>query len=62
MRPSESLLEPANVYGNQDCWLETTHLIVMSKDPPSLMDTMALKGTFGGGRCSDLTMLGCEAK
>ena len=44
MRPSESLLEPANVYGNQDCWLETTHLIAMSKDPSSLIDGVGLEG------------------
>ena len=60
--PLHCALEGAYDYGNQDCWPRSTHLIVMSKDPPSLMDTMALKGTFGGGRCSDLTMLGCEAK
>ena len=56
------MLEPANVYGNQDCWPKTTHLIAMSKDPSSLMDIMALEGNIGRVGALIFRSIGFEAK
>ena len=40
-----------NRFLNQDCWPIITHLIIIDKDPSSLMDDLALEGTFGFFTC-----------
>ena len=40
-----------NRFLNQDCWPIITHLIISDKYPSSMMDDLALEGTFGFFTC-----------
>ena len=44
-----------NRFLNQDCWPNITHLVIIDKDPSSLMDDLALEATFGGVMSNDCT-------